>query len=232
MTEFTTWRSLVDGAEIGVIPDSVDYHWDFFDDADSLEDTESGVTITLDGATLSGSEPEDGFLRTEPDTDGAFAPNESDFTSEPFTYNMLVYPRDLDTGTANKNIIGVNDGTTSPGDLNWTITEDSSDEFEFPVNITDSRGGAIASITLDEWQVWTVILDEDERAYIYVNGELVDDGQIDFDREFFNGDLEIGNVSGSAAGDIDFNVLEIAPDTVWSDSKISDRADELLSRFE
>ena len=27
MTEFTTWRSLVDGAEISAIPDSVAYHW-------------------------------------------------------------------------------------------------------------------------------------------------------------------------------------------------------------
>ena len=69
MTEFTTWRSLVDGEEISTIPDSeLDHRWKMDEGSGStLSDSVGSVSATLNGATWLSNSKYTGGVATDYD---------------------------------------------------------------------------------------------------------------------------------------------------------------------
>ena len=88
MSDFTTWRSLVDGEEIGVIPDSVTNQW-LMDEGTgtTLNDNIGNIPASLSGASWLEDADAEGGWKTSYDgtddyweTDDAFGINGSDYT--------------------------------------------------------------------------------------------------------------------------------------------------------
>ena len=160
MTEFTTWRSLVDGEKIGAIPDSVVSLYDFGDNSDSsiIVDIQSGFDMSVTGSIYSSSEPQVGVNHGDFD-DGEFAETDKtdfDLVSDGETgeFSMFGWGKDWNDSLRNGIFYGENNDnyvsiTNRNGDLTifseqpsgtaeFSTSHDFDDYAHFYAEFTDS----------------------------------------------------------------------------------------------
>ena len=147
MTEFTTWRSLVDGEEISAIPDSAVYYWPFRErDNNTVVELAQNDDATSSGTTNISNDWFDGYAESGDGTDNEinigklpeFWPdelNDGEFSIR-FTIETTTTDSGCPIGTTGENdqlllprlnIDGT--GTSEDGNLEFIIRDDNSDEF-------------------------------------------------------------------------------------------------------
>ena len=170
MTEFTTWRSLVDGDEISDIPDSENLHFHYdaqeaFDDGDDGNEINSWSDETVNGFDLSGGSPTvrsdgiNGNLALEFDgTDDTLTIGSDDWDSisQVNTIYIVLEP----TSGSNSNAFDHNDGDDERTQLWYRGTE------------TDGwRSFAGESLVSDDTTIYQQITTKFDGANSLIRGE-------------------------------------------------------------
>ena len=188
MSDFTTWRSLVDGEEIGVIPDSLlKQPWDE-GDGTTVSDTSGNNDGTIDGANwVEDSEFEGGWKLNFDGEDKVDADNMLSELKDDEEY-LIAITIEGDTTTGRHTLIEQSDAGTR--DIAVGFRDDGDLNTRSDHN-TDSRRVTNAGIT------------DRTRVAVYVNNDAADDSN-DETRIYLNGgraDDSDGEDEVSTAGD-------------------------------
>ena len=225
MSDFTTWRSLVDGEEIGVIPDSVESHWPVgSDDTSTATDTVGDIDLAVNGPTLvTDSDSADGhhysldgsdYLGLDDTDDDEIFKNLDEFT-------MLLWVLAEDDQEFEFRFFGHmdNDGSGSASNNSWMISVVDSEDWR--VQISDEvvfSGDYTNDILTAEWLLLTLRFDEGSMDLLKNDANEIDSGTASASNTGDNGDqFAIGshpNGDGGLIGDVDFGG--------WAQTAISD----------
>ena len=176
MTNFTTWRSLIDGEEISAIPDGGMLHkyradeteYDDGDPVDPWPDIEGDADLEDVGGSPTFRVDNDGHQYIEFDGDAAIGSEMDGVTDPPFT---LVYVLEW-TGGSGKYFGGTGDSSilTSDGGDTRNLTGELSDEWRM---WSDGDSDTAGTIEQDKRYVASFVFDG-SNSYLRYNGEVVD----------------------------------------------------------